>query len=999
MSAANERTATAGDEQMARKEPCPLGPGDVVARRYAIEYPLGEGTFSWVLAALELTGAPPRRVALKVLRPHFATHPDVVHRFEQRELALLCRVQAIGPSPHVVRALEPTLVRHAGLPCLVLEFIDGPSLRERLDAGRFEPDQVRRLGVGLARGLAAIHAAGGVHRDLKPSNVRLRGGHEPVIVDLGITRALWEGWDSSTPGLAPMTPRYASPEQLAGRDAGYASDIYSLGVLLHELLTGDVPHAGEALARGRDELFGWVARCLERQPERRPTAHELATALATPSRPRRRPGPPWGLPGALLLLGLGAAVLWRAPPAPAPRPRPVAGAPFAPDLTGPAWSRNLGSTGRRQYIHLASGARGDVFAAGAFQGSLDFGLGPLVSAGNDDVFVARLAPDGRPRWSRRFGDSGVQQATTLVVDAEEHVFIAGHFVDALDLDGHPLFNPAGSDVFLARLSPDGRTQWSRRFGDASEQHAVALAAHPGGGVVLAGNFRGAIDFGPGALVSQGHTDVFLARFSPEGQPLWSHRFGDARSQSPLTLAVDASGTIVLTSATEGGPGPGGQPPPGAPEAWSHVVALFGADGRHLWSQRLDGAGSGAPALATFDAQGQVVVLRREAEAPGAGPGLSAHWFTSWGHPLRRQRLDGLERAFPASLSAAPEGRLVVTGTLREGGGEMDLFLLELEPDGRILALRHGTGPGQQVPRSVAVDPWGRILLAGTFERTLALEGPPLTNTGEAELFITRQNPSSPHESGQRRCLPPPAGLVAWYPLDAPDPGAVLGAALPGRTSGASRTVTGRVRDGLALDGGYLEAPASAALDFGRGAFSVSAWLRTTDTREIRVVLDKRLEQEDTAAGPTRGYCLFLYRGRLSFQLADGQGSGRCRMHPSVSCTNYWSGHFVADGAWHLVTVTVDRLAPDGGTFYVDGRAVARFDPTLRSGSLDNGRPLRLGSRSSSETGQWNGHLDEVALWNRVLTPTEVALLYRAGGEGLCRGASTPRQSSPPPRSP
>jgi hypothetical protein len=136
-------------------------------------------------------------------------------------------------------------------------------------------------------------------------------------------------------------------------------------------------------------------------------------------------------------------------------------------------------------------------------------------------------------------------------------------------------------------------------------------------------------------------------------------------------------------------------------------------------------------------------------------------------------------------------------------------------------------------------------------------------------------------------------------------------------------------------------------------------------------------------------------GRLGFQLADGSGTGGCQMNRAAPCTSYRSGHFLADGAWHLVTVTVERGAPFGGTFYVDGVAVSRFDPTFQTGSLDNDAPLRLGSRSSSKTGLFHGSLDEVALWKRVLTAEEVAGLYRAGRTNLCRAQSSPE----PPRSP
>ena len=234
------------------EEPCPVGPGDTLSSRYTLEHLVGEGTFGWVFSAVDVLESPPRRVAIKLLRQRYSTQDEVVRRFERRELALLLRVQELAPTPHVVRAQEPRVLVHEGHPYLVLEFIEGPSLREAMDTRPLTGADVQRWGVELARGLAAIHSAGGVHRDLKPTNIRLRGGTQPVIVDLGINRALWDTQEFTGTGQSLMTPRYASPEQGLRLDVGPESDVYSLGLILYELLTGDVPLPGEDIHAALD---------------------------------------------------------------------------------------------------------------------------------------------------------------------------------------------------------------------------------------------------------------------------------------------------------------------------------------------------------------------------------------------------------------------------------------------------------------------------------------------------------------------------------------------------------------------------------------------------------------------------------------------------------------------------------------------------------------------------------------------------------------------------
>ncbi|WP_437756173.1 protein kinase domain-containing protein [Sorangium sp. So ce1389] len=539
--------------------PCPPARGEVLAGRFEVERLIGEGSFGWVFAATDLAERAPRRVAIKVLRHEHATQLRMLRRFEQRELALLRRVHAAAPAPNVVRALSPELFSHRGLPFLVLELIEGPSLRELLDErGPLPPGEARRLGAGLARGLASIHAAQGVHRDLKPSNIRLRAGGEPVILDLGIARALWLTQETTASAPAWMTPRYAAPEQLAGGPASPASDVYALGLLLHEMLGGEVPVAETREARAsRDtpappalgsllpgDVAALIRRCLARDPARRPAAAEVAEALAAPARPK---------------------------------------------------------------------------------------------------IAARRAPLGM---------------ATLLLTA------------------------GGASAALSLLS----------------------------------------------------------------------------------------GARAVTGA--------------APVALYPLDALAGA------------------------------------------------------------RADDLA-----------------------GGNDASLV--------------HGPTP-----------------------------------------------------------------------------------------------TAGRIGGALRFDGvdDYVEAPHARSLDVGQGDLSITAWVQTTSAEGIEVIVDQR----DEGPRGVHGYCVFLYRGGLSAQLADRDASPKCSMGASTACTNYLSGAFVADGSWHHIAVTVDRRAVDGGAFYVDGAAVGRFDPTSRPLSLDSRAPLRIGSRSSSESGFFRGVLDEVALYRRALSPEEVAAAARQG---------------------
>ncbi len=308
----------------------PFDEGEFVCDRWAIERLLGEGTFGWVFAAV----AADERVALKVLRPEHALDDSIFVRFKRRELEILNRIHAGSWAPNVVRALDVTTPVHRGFVFIVLEYIDGPTLTDVIAKERvLDPGEAKTIALGIARGLAAIHAAGGIHRDLKPDNIRLRGGIQPVILDLGIAKAMWETQTLTGTNQTMMTPFYAAPEQLAGGELGPPCDVYALGLILYEMLVGSVPLAGRTFAEtlaarssrtppdprafGRplsDALATVTLRCLERDPADRPTALEVIDELGKTEVRRRQSGQArrvLGIFGALCAAGAIAIVVSR----------------------------------------------------------------------------------------------------------------------------------------------------------------------------------------------------------------------------------------------------------------------------------------------------------------------------------------------------------------------------------------------------------------------------------------------------------------------------------------------------------------------------------------------------------------------------------------------------------------------------------------------------------------------------------------------------------------
>jgi len=221
-----------------------------------------------------------RIVAVKVLRPQFADRPEFrdLLRWEGRQAGQL-------PHPGVVQVRDYDDGSASSVPYLVMEYVEGPSLAAVLTAeGTLSPRHVLGLIAQAAEALACAHAAGIVHCDMKPANVLVDGGRVK-IADFGIAQAAGVS-PTSQADLVTGTPGYLSPEQMAGLPATPASDLYSLGMIGYECLTGRPPFRGSPLA----VAHAHIDRPLPPLPATVPAPVVKLMAALTAKDPRDRPG-------------------------------------------------------------------------------------------------------------------------------------------------------------------------------------------------------------------------------------------------------------------------------------------------------------------------------------------------------------------------------------------------------------------------------------------------------------------------------------------------------------------------------------------------------------------------------------------------------------------------------------------------------------------------------------------------------------------------------------
>ncbi|WP_437677035.1 serine/threonine-protein kinase [Sorangium sp. So ce131] len=395
----------------------------VIAGKYRLERALARGGMGavWVARHLQLE----IDVAIKFMEPELASSPDARRRFERE-----ARAAAKLSSPHVVRMLD--YGAEDGTLFLAMELLEGEDLDARLArSGRLTPAAASAIVAQVCKALECAHDAGIVHRDLKPANIFLaRQGREEMVkvLDFGIAKAM-------APTLAPGvtktgtllgSPYYMSPEQVRrSKEVDPRSDLWSLGVILFQCLTGRVPFAGEELgdvlvAICSDEIplpsqlvpelgpgvDGFLGRALARRPDHRfQSARELAEAFAgvvhaAGGAPQAYGRPPYpsatrGASAPFLPLTAGGALEPHAgagapaPPAAAitahspgmgPAPRP--GAASSPGTLSPASATFSTSPGRRRWMGMSAAVLGGVVLLGLAGIALKL-RGPPPSPGVD----------------------------------------------------------------------------------------------------------------------------------------------------------------------------------------------------------------------------------------------------------------------------------------------------------------------------------------------------------------------------------------------------------------------------------------------------------------------------------------------------------------------------------------------------------------------------------------------------------------------------------------
>ncbi len=424
---------------------------------------------------------------------------------------------------------------------------------------------------------------------------------------------------------------------------------------------------------------------------------------------------------------------------------------YSPDWQ---WALSAGGSGWDEANSVAVDSAGNIYLAGSFQYTAHFGSLSVTATGAEDIFVAKADSSGNWLWVKKAGGYGSDSANSLIIDGAGNIYITGYFTGGAGFGRHYLVSSGEKDIFIAKLAPNGEWLWSRSAGGPANDSAYSLALDSGGNVYLTGKFYETANFGNIELSSHGSADLFLAKLSSQGDWLWAVRAGGEDYAEGVSIALDGNDDLLLTGVFSGTAHFGGLSLTAG--GWQDIfIAKYSAGGSWLWAERAGGELEDTPHSLTTCSDNHVYLTGEFRDSADFGdnelnsgspylPNIFVAKLNSGGAWLWAEQ--GWSSASAVARSLAPDnsGNLLLTGyywndlqfgdiNLNGSGG----FTASLDPEGNWLWAIPAGDNDNVFSYSTAAGEGGNIVLTGIFSGYALFEPYVLTGSGLTDIFLAK----------------------------------------------------------------------------------------------------------------------------------------------------------------------------------------------------------------------------------------------------------------------
>ena len=414
---------------------------------------------------------------------------------------------------------------------------------------------------------------------------------------------------------------------------------------------------------------------------------------------------------------------------------------------------------------VATDSQGNVIVTGIFESTAQFGTTSLISAGSNDIFIAKYTADGNFIWAIKAGGTQLDWAKAICTDKNDNILITGMFSGTATFGTSTTLTANSTDIFVAKYNSSGVLQWAKKEGGSSVDRGLAIAADTSGNVIVTGDFSGSVSFGATNLTSAGAADIFLVKYNAAGAMQWAKKAGNVVNDRATAVTTDVAGNIYITGSFGGTVSFGATQltATGGSNDTDIFTAKYDASGNVVWAKK-GGSNSGiveeARGIALDNAQniyitglfGGTAAFDTQNITSNGSSDIFLVKYNNSGTVQWARAGGGANEDEGAAVSTMPDGRICITGfykgtatfgniTLNAFGGasDFDAFVVNYDNNGNQKWAKTFGRTGEGKATGIKSDLNNRLSVTGFFRSNILFDQIQLTAQGSSDMFLAQLN--------------------------------------------------------------------------------------------------------------------------------------------------------------------------------------------------------------------------------------------------------------------
>jgi PKD repeat protein len=423
------------------------------------------------------------------------------------------------------------------------------------------------------------------------------------------------------------------------------------------------------------------------------------------------------------------------------------------------WASRGGGAGGDNARGIATDSEGSQYVCGLFEGTATFGSTSLTSSGSYDVWLAKMDISGNWLWAIRAGGTGSDIGESVAVDGDNNIYVAGTFEATAEFGSTSFTSSGYRDTFVAKIDSNGNWLWAAMAGGTSDQSCHGIAGDSVGNFYVTGGFVGTSSFGPYSLTSVGYGDIYVAKLSPEGDWLWARRGGGTNSDACFCVTVDNSSNVYLGGSFYETATFGATPSLTAVGSMDVFVAKLDTNGNWLWAKRGGGSSYEDSIGIATDADANVYLtgyfngnasttFGSTTLTGSGGNDIFVAKLNSTGNWLWAIKMGGTDADYTQDIVVDNSSTIHLAGKfsspsiacgpfLLTNSGASDLFYAQLDSSGNCLQALRGGGNNYDSAYGIDLGPNSTAYICGNFMGTALIGTTSLTSAGNSDIYIAK----------------------------------------------------------------------------------------------------------------------------------------------------------------------------------------------------------------------------------------------------------------------